>query len=136
MYLLNTIKPELKIPCRRTAVPNIIKLSATLKFLATGGYQHQIGEDRHTGLAQQTMSTIISDVCRVIKKNMCPKHINFIMTNNEKKSCKKHFWEKSGIPGIIGVVDGTHIQLLRPKKNEHLFFNRKLKHSINAMVVI
>lgn len=57
------------------------------------------------------------------------------MTEEEKKAAKKHFFEKSGIPGVIGVVDGTHIQIIRPNKNEHLFFNRKLKHSINAMVV-
>ncbi|XP_067630133.1 putative nuclease HARBI1 isoform X5 [Eurosta solidaginis] len=36
---------------------------------------------------------------------------------------------------IVGAVDGTQLQLLRPVENEHIYFNRKGKHSINAMIV-
>ena len=42
--------------------------------------------------------------------------------------------EKTGFPGVVGAIYGTYIQIIRPNQNEHLFFNRKLKHSINAMV--
>lgn len=134
-FILNSISTELNISRRQTSVPNIIKLSATLKFLATGGYQNQIGGDRFAGLAQQTMSKIMSEVLSVIEKVVCPKFINFNMTEEEKRKSKRYFWDKSRIPGVIGVVDGTHIQIIRPATSEQLFFNRKLKHSINAMVV-
>lgn len=135
LYVLNNIESELKIPQRSTAIPNIIKLSSTLKFLAQGGYQHLIGQDRHAGLAQQTVSSCISEVCNAIENVLCPKHIVFLMTNEEKLDASRSFYSTCGIPGVIGAVDGTHIQLIRPSKDEHLFYNRKLKHSINAMVV-
>ncbi|XP_039968796.1 putative nuclease HARBI1 [Bactrocera tryoni] len=66
---------------------------------------------------------------------MYPKHIKFEMSSQEKREAKNYFYLKFGLPGIIGAVDGTHIQMVRPVKDEHLFFNRKLKHSINAMVI-
>ncbi|XP_017461174.1 PREDICTED: putative nuclease HARBI1 [Rhagoletis zephyria] len=57
------------------------------------------------------------------------------MTENEKRDAKRHFFRTCGIPGVVGAVDGTHIQMIRPVENEHLYFNRKLKHSLNAMVI-
>ncbi|XP_049301932.1 putative nuclease HARBI1 [Bactrocera dorsalis] len=134
-YVLDSISGELKTPRRSTGIPEIVKLAATLKFLAQGGYQQQIGQDHHTGLAQQTVSRCMFEVCKAIEKVLCPKHITFGMTSEEKNEAKRAFYSVSGIPGVIGVVDGTHIQMIRPAVNEHLYFNKKLKHSINAMVI-
>lgn len=133
--MLESISSELPTTMRSTGVTPTIKLGATLKFLGQGGYQHQIGQDRFAGLAQQTVSNCIKEVCNAIENVLCSKHINFVMSEDEKRAAKNSFYATSGIPGIIGAVDGTHIQMVRPSKNEHLFFNRKLKHSINAMVV-
>lgn len=135
LYLLNQISSDMDNRRRQNAVPKMIKLSATLKFLATGGYQNQIGGDKNAGLAQQTMSKILTEVLACIERVMCPLLITFEMQDEEKNNSKRYFWQKSHIPGVIGVVDGTHIQLIRPTTSEHLFFNRKLKHSINAMLV-
>ena len=48
---------------------------------------------------------------------------------------KKHFYRKFKIPGVVGCIDGTHIPILRPPLDEHMYFNRKGFHSINAMIV-
>lgn len=135
MYVLNSISNDLKAPQRSTAVPPILKLAATLKFLAQGGYQHQIGQDRLLGMSQSYISICLSEVCESIQKNLCPKHIVFTMSEEKKMEAKRFFYSKCSIPGVIGAVDGTHIQIIRPYNNEHLYFNRKLKHSINAMAV-
>lgn len=45
------------------------------------------------------------------------------------------FFEYSDFPGVIGAIDGTHVALLRPKKNEHIYFNRKHFHSLNVLLV-
>jgi len=110
-------------------------LAAALKFLGQGGYQHQIGQDRNTGLAQPTVSVCLKEVCSAVEKILCPKHISFNLSVDEKKQIKQGFFEKCGVPGVIGAIDGTHIQMIRPTEREHLFLNRKLKHSMNAMVV-
>ncbi|XP_039970110.1 putative nuclease HARBI1 isoform X2 [Bactrocera tryoni] len=130
---MDSISSELKTPRRSTGIPEIVKLAATLKFLAQGGYQQQIGQDHHK--AQQTVSRCVFEVCKATEKVLCPKHISFAMFSEEKNEAKRAFYSMCGIPGVIGVVDDTHIQMIRPAVNEHLYFNRKLKHSIIAMVI-
>ncbi|XP_054745758.1 putative nuclease HARBI1 [Anastrepha obliqua] len=126
MYVLNSIKGEMKSPTRATAIPDIIKVATTLKFLAQGAYQHLIGQGHRAGLAQQTVSS---------EEVLCPKHIVFSMSSEEKQDANRSFYETCGIPGVVGAVDETHIQMIRPSNDEHLFFNRKLKHSRNAIVI-
>lgn len=38
-------------------------------------------------------------------------------------------------PGIVGVIDGTHIAILKPREEEHAYINRKGFHSLNAQIV-
>lgn len=50
------------------------------------------------------------------------------------------FFEKFGIPGVVGVIDGTHIAIVPPKSDdpvypEHVYINRKGYHSINTQLV-
>lgn len=125
----------MKVANRSTAIPTIIKLAAALKLLGQGGYQHQIGQDHLLGLSQQSMSRCLIEVCVVIERILCTKHIKFDLSVEEEQETKISFYHTCGIPGVIGAVDGTHIQMIRPAINEHLYFNRKLKHSMNCMVV-
>ncbi|KAK0136515.1 putative nuclease HARBI1 [Merluccius polli] len=39
------------------------------------------------------------------------------------------------MPGVVGAVDGTHIQIIAPSKDEDVFVNRKNVHSINTQIV-
>ncbi|XP_046810773.1 uncharacterized protein LOC124420750 [Lucilia cuprina] len=133
MYVFNSIKDDLKAAQRSTSIPSMLKLAATLKFLAQGGYQHQIGQDRFLGISQSSISACIGEVCEAIQTNLCTKHIVFEMCEEKKMEAKRFFNTKCSIPGVIGAVDGTHIQIIRPNNNEHLYFNRKLKH--NAMAI-
>ena len=42
---------------------------------------------------------------------------------------------KSGIPGIVGCIDGTHVRIQAPSEHEYLYVNRKGYHSINVQIV-
>lgn len=73
---------------------------------------------------------------QIMETFLCPKWIYFNYSEEEKLAAKLYFFEKCGIPGIIGCVDGTHIRIIRPKEDiQHLYYNRKGFHSINAMIV-
>ncbi|XP_036347261.1 putative nuclease HARBI1 [Rhagoletis pomonella] len=56
------------------------------------------------------------------------------MPEQEKRAAKSSFYEEFGIPGVIGCIDGTHINLLQPQDGS-AFFNRKGNFSINAMII-
>lgn len=50
------------------------------------------------------------------------------------------FYNKFSIPGIVGVIDGTHVAIVPPISvheiyPEHIYVNRKGYHSINTQLV-
>lgn len=132
--LLSHISHHYK-PRRSDAIPTVLKLTATLRFLAEGGYQRGVGQDFLLAMSQPTVSAVIAETLDVLERIKCAEEIHFKMTDAEKTKSKQHFYGKYGFPGIIGCVDGTHVAIIRPTDNEHHFFNRKGWHSINAMVV-
>lgn len=132
--LLNQISSHFK-PTRSDGIPPVLKLATTLRFLAEGGYQHGVGQDFLVAIAQTTVSVVISETVTILEQQKCADEIRFPLTEREKHETKSFFYEKYGIPGVIGCIDGTHIAIIRPAKDEHHFFNRKGFHSINAMIV-
>ncbi|XP_067642467.1 putative nuclease HARBI1 [Eurosta solidaginis] len=43
--------------------------------------------------------------------------------------------EKHGIPSVIGCIDGTHVRIIAPAENKHLYYNRKGYYSLNVMLM-
>ncbi|XP_061395895.1 putative nuclease HARBI1 [Musca vetustissima] len=132
-YVLETIDPHLKSGIRATFVSKTIKLAATLRFLAQGSYQLSVGNDFQLGLSQPVVSKVMSETLDVLERIICPQNIKFEMTNAEKNEAKLYFFEKTDFPGVIGCVDGTHIKIQAPsKEDQHLYFNRKGYFSLNV----
>ena len=48
---------------------------------------------------------------------------------------KQEFLDRFGFPGVLGVIDGTHIQIRTPAVHGAVYVNRKGNHSINVQVV-
>ncbi|KAK0144265.1 hypothetical protein N1851_017378 [Merluccius polli] len=48
--------------------------------------------------------------------------------NNYTGGSKPTSWH-AGMPGVFGAVDGTHIQIIAPSKDEDVFVNRNEKHT-------
>lgn len=108
-----------------------LRLAATLELLASGSYQHIIGNDYLIGMAQSTVSTMLWETLDVMEQKLCSTWIKFA----PRDETKEYFFNRFKIPGVIGLIDGTHIPLIRPVENEHMFFNRKGYHSLNSMIV-
>ncbi|KAI6646858.1 Nuclease HARBI1 [Oopsacas minuta] len=45
------------------------------------------------------------------------------------------FYEIAHFPGVVGLVDGTHIRIQRPSENEANYKNRHFYHSINVQAI-
>lgn len=104
------------------------------RFFAGGSYQLGCGQDFFAAFAQSTFSNSQKEVMDILEE-LCEDWINFHMSDQEKDECKLFFYEKSNFPGVIGCIDGTHIKILKPQADEHIYFNRKGDHSMNVMVV-
>ncbi|XP_062698659.1 putative nuclease HARBI1 [Aedes albopictus] len=137
IYLLDIIDENLVPSHQSTAVASMIMLAASLRVFTQGKYQKGVGNDRYIGLAQPTMSKVLQLVLDIIERHVCPFVIRFPTKEHEKHEIKLGFYEKTGYPGVIGCIDGngTHISIITPPHDKHLFFNRKGCHSLNVMLV-
>ncbi|XP_058819571.1 putative nuclease HARBI1 [Topomyia yanbarensis] len=135
-YLLNIVESKLGGTIGSASVLPIIKLSAALRFFAEGSYQKGVGNDVFVGMAQPTLSRSLSSIIDIFETEICATAIKFPTDEAERDEIKMAFYEKTGFPGIIGCVDGTHVKIVAPNSNiQHLYYNRKGFHSLNVMLV-
>lgn len=127
---------KFKPTIRTSSIPTVLKICAALRFFSSGSYQQNVGDDFSIGMAQSTISEAITEVVVLFEQFLCEKWIKFEMNETEKLNCKISFMTKFNIPGVVGCVDGTHIKIISPNKQErHLYYNRKGYYSLNAMIV-
>lgn len=82
------------------------------------------------------MSRYINYYSAIISHNLAPRYIRFPQNADEMNTVKRHFEATHGFPGILGVIDGTHIAITAlPLLVENAYVNRKGFHSINAQIV-
>lgn len=99
-----------------------------LKLLASGSFQNTAKD--YINVAQPTVSVVFSQFLDAVGER-AKEHIYMpqdILSEKEK------FHGIAGFPGVIGAIDGTHIPIIAPPVNEHLYVCRKNFHSINAQV--
>lgn len=133
-YLLEVLT-QIQPAKKQFAVAPVVKLCGCLRFFAEGGYQTGVGKDFDVSLAQSTFSVVLTEVVNIFETHLCPKWINVPTTKEEKKKIARGFYVKHNIPGVIGCIDGTHVQIIAPSENKHLYYNRKGKFSLNVMLV-
>ncbi|XP_067633710.1 putative nuclease HARBI1 [Eurosta solidaginis] len=135
-HLLALLDVKLQPGVRKTSIPTILKLAATLRFCAHGSYQLSVGNGFSIGFGQSTVSLVLSEVFPALEEYVCRNWVTIQYTEEEKRQAKLYFFGKSGIPGVIGCIDGTHVKIVAPKKDiQHLYYNRKGYYSLNAMIV-
>ncbi|KAK0150778.1 putative nuclease HARBI1 [Merluccius polli] len=81
------------------------------------------------GISQPSVSRAINQTLNAL----CRPHIiqQFIRTTQHQTN----FMAIAGMPGVVGAIDGTHIKIIAPSKDEDVFVNRKKLHSINTQIV-
>ena len=61
---------------------------------------------------------------------------NFRLINQIFQDCgsslKSQFYELAHFPGVVGLVDGTHVRIQKPSEHEADYVNRHFYHSINV----
>lgn len=82
------------------------------------------------------VSRYIDKYSRIIVQHFAPKYIRFPQTDAEIDETKRLFQARHGFPDIIGVLDGTHLEMSGCNRHEEIpLVNRHHTHSVNAQIV-
>lgn len=82
------------------------------------------------------ISRYIAKYTDIIVNHLASKYIRFPHTALEIAQTKTRFLNKHNFPGVLGIVDGTHVAVSALKHEiEHAYVNRKGFHSINVQIV-
>jgi len=65
-----------------------------------------------------------------VVKRLTPHLIKFPESIAGFEQCARAFEARSGIPGIIGAIDGSHIRVAPPKRDQKSYYNRKSFYSV------
>lgn len=96
----------------------------------------RVGASAFNSLSQPMISRYITKYSDIIVEQLAPKYVRFPQTRENMEITKRNFMLNFNFPGILGVIDGTHVALSAlPKNIEHAYINRKGFHSINAQIV-
>lgn len=95
-----------------------------------------VGSHAFHNLSQTMMSRYVNYYSYIISHNLAPRYIRFPRNVNEMTDIKNQFEAQYNFPGILGVIDGTHIAVTAlPLEIENAYINRKGFHSINTQIV-
>lgn len=132
--LITDLTPHMTPEVRAGRIPIQIRILGALRFFAQGSYQKAVGDDFNTCMSQPTFSRALSEVCLALE-TIAPQWIKFPLTDAEKQLKKEEFMAKFEFPGVIGCIDGTHVAIVPPQNDEHIYFNRKNYHSKNVQII-
>lgn len=134
LSLLEELKPLLKTSSRMNALPSHIKILCALRFFATGSFQRSVGQDMFSSLSQTSVSRCVNEVAIALNR-IAHRYVKF-PNRADFAATKTKFFAEHGFPGVIGLIDGTHVKISAPKKEtEHVYYCRKGGHSKNVQII-
>jgi hypothetical protein len=83
------------------------------------------------------VSRSVTEFCKALNRNL-PNFIKFPTRRQEiyrEMNCFFNLNNRRGIPCVVGLIDGTHVQIQSPPADEAAYVNRLSYHSINVQIV-
>ncbi|KAJ8720661.1 hypothetical protein PYW08_006126 [Mythimna loreyi] len=133
--LCEDLEPLMKTNPKRTSDLTLeTKVLTAIYVYAHGSHQKPASSAQQ--VAQQTVSAVLAEVTKAINHiEIRNKYIKFPETATERNSTKLRFYEKFGIPDVIGCIDGTHIAIVKPNEHEDRYNSGKNYHSLNVQLI-
>ncbi|KAK0132138.1 putative nuclease HARBI1 [Merluccius polli] len=131
--LCNYLEPALRSHTHRSnPVPPHVQVLSTLRFLATGSFQRELGD--RVGISQPSISRALPRVVDAINQ-LATEYIQCPYTAEEQVTVKRGFHLIAGLPNTIGAIDCTHVRIKAPSPDSFPYLNRKQYHSINVQLI-
>lgn len=99
-----------------------------------------MGNEFFIALSQKSVSRCLAEVTNAINAHLMQEMIRFPTQPVELQSIKRFFYQELNFPGIIGLIDCTHVEVIEPWNDPpnivpQQFMNRKSVYSINVQLV-
>lgn len=134
--LINLVTPFMEEGQTNNSLDIRTKVLVALVFFGHGSYQKVTGKNIFCGISQPSVSRCIREVSVALNEdNIINQWINFPHNLNELQELRARFFRKHNFPGVVGCVDCTHIAIVAPNEDEHIFVNRKNYHSLNVQLI-
>jgi hypothetical protein len=132
---INIIEPYITLQDTRfrLATPSRIRLLAFLYFITQGAGYRVVSNQFGMGIS--TVSKCVHDCTTQILRHMFHTYI-CLPTFDEAQQIMESWRHQTGIPGIVGAIDGTHIEIRKPAKDGEVYFNRKHFYSLNIQGIL
>ncbi|VDO36668.1 unnamed protein product [Heligmosomoides polygyrus] len=117
---------------RGTDLPVALQVALCIHLL--GRNVMQSDSARIAGCNQATVSRILDRFLQAL--NSKAERFIYWPRGGESTEIQRAFYRKYGIPGIVGIIDGTHVRIIAPADSEEDYVNRKGFHSLNVGVVV
>ncbi|XP_046671118.1 uncharacterized protein LOC124361127 [Homalodisca vitripennis] len=128
LLLLVTPLIEKKDTVMRKSISPHERLTATLRFLATGRSYECLKYS--TLISPQALGKIIPETCEAIYKVLKIVYLQFPNTTEKWKVIAEQFEEKWNFPHCLGAMDGKHIDIVPPADSGSYYYNYKGRHSM------
>ncbi|XP_046576801.1 putative nuclease HARBI1 [Haliotis rubra] len=132
-YLVDTLRDDLKRPTNRGHALTVEQqVLIALRFYASGSFLQVVGDT--LGVDKSCVSRVVRDVtdALVARKDA---YITWPTDAEHLRTIQSGFYQLGGFPNVIGCIDGTHVRIQAPTRDEPAYVNRKGYHSINVQAV-
>lgn len=132
-YLVDLLGATLSRPTQRSrAISPETQILAALGFYTSGSFQTRMGDA--IGISQASMSRCVANVTEALMER-ASQFIHFPEDEATVQTLKDDFYGLAGMPGVLGVVDCTHVAIKAPNAEDLSYVNRKGLHSLNCLMV-
>ncbi len=118
----------------REAVPPHKQLLMTLHFVAHESKYFQGGDK--FGVSRSTVFKHVYAVLYVIGDQLLSKYVRW-PSSSEQRDIAEFYEDKYSFPGVVGAIDGTHMQIARPPDKffpQDYFSNRTKRFTMNCQI--
>jgi hypothetical protein len=96
----------------------------------------QLCNGDNMGVSQSTVSRAINATLDCLTSpRVVAQFIKFPQNPPDIHRIQEKFYSIARFPGVVGAIDGTHIQIIAPREYENEYVNRHHYHSINTQVI-
>jgi hypothetical protein len=106
----------------------IHKFAIFLQFLRTNSFHKSVGSQHHVRVAKSVVCTNVNNVAKIVA-GLVSEVVKF-PDIEESKHIANEIFQMTGFPGAIGIIDGTHVGIIKPLATGTAFTKLFLNYSL------